>query len=264
MKNEFARMDDKVHCLSQSNQTFTCRCDFKLLTAMPSSPSPHQTNSLSPTATTPASYSTTMAPPCLSPPITRASGGGNLQLVIKSSNPGRAFHFLGVTHNDYFFRSGLEELIQHLTENYRNRYGTPLASKFDVEGLGLRKVVSFSFPQVATMCKERLHEIVNEEMDHAHENLEWKLTMKNEFARMDDKVHCLSQSNQTFTCRCDFKLLTVMSSSPSPHQTNSLSPTATAPTSYSTIMAPPCLSPPITRIRLTTDTKVKHKKMLDT
>ncbi|XP_040873474.1 uncharacterized protein [Glycine max] len=129
----------------------------------------------------------------------RASGGGNLQLVIKSSNPGRAFHFLGVTHNDYFFRSGLEELIQHLTENYRNRYGTPLASKFDVEGLGLRKVVSFSFPQVATMCKERLHEIVNEEMDHAHENLEWKLTMKNEFARMDDKVHCLSQSNQTFT-----------------------------------------------------------------
>ncbi|KAH1243174.1 Ethylene-responsive transcription factor [Glycine max] len=70
MKNEFARMDDKVHCLSQSNQTFTCRCDFKLLTAMPSSPSPHQTNSLSPTATTPASYSTTMAPPCLSPPIT--------------------------------------------------------------------------------------------------------------------------------------------------------------------------------------------------
>ena len=102
----------------------------------------------------------------------RASGGGNLQLVIKSSNPGRAFHFLGVTHNDYFFRSGLEELIQHLTENCRNRYGTPLASKFDVEGLGLRKVVSFSFPQVETMCKERLHEIMNEEMDHAHENLE--------------------------------------------------------------------------------------------
>ncbi|KAL5163033.1 Ethylene-responsive transcription factor ERF109 [Glycine soja] len=176
----------------------------------------------------------------------RASGGGNLQLVIKSSNPGGAFHFLGVTHNDYFFRSGLEELIQHLTENYRNRYGTPLASKFDVEGLGLRKVVSFSFPQVATMCKERLHEIMNEEMDHEHENLEWKLTMKNEFARMDDKVHCLSQSNQTFTCRCDFKLLTTMPSSPSPHQTNSLSPTATAPTSYSTTMAPPSLSPPIT------------------
>ncbi|KAG5143713.1 hypothetical protein JHK82_019408 [Glycine max] len=175
-----------------------------------------------------------------------ASGGGNLQLVIKSSNPGGAFHFLGVTHNDYFFRSGLEELIQHLTENYRNRYGTPLASKFDVEGLGLRKVVSFSFPQVATMCKERLHEIMNEEMDHEHENLEWKLTMKNEFARMDDKVHCLSQSNQTFTCRCDFKLLTAMPSSPSPHQTNSLSPTATAPTSYSTTMAPPSLSPPIT------------------
>ena len=69
----------------------------------------------------------------------------------------------------------------------------------------LREVVSFSFPQVATMCKERLHEIVNEEIESARENLEWKLTMENGFARMDDEVHRRSQSNQTFTCRCELQ-----------------------------------------------------------
>ena len=69
----------------------------------------------------------------------------------------------------------------------------------------LREVVSFSFPQVATMCKERLHEIVNEEIESARENLEWKLTMENRFARMDEEVHRRSQSNQTFTCRCELQ-----------------------------------------------------------
>ncbi|KAG4923365.1 protein phosphatase 2C 37-like [Glycine soja] len=58
---------------------------------------------------------------------------------------------------------------------------------------------------VATMCKERLHEIVNEEIESARENLEWKLTMENGFARMDDEVHRRSQSNQTFTCRCELQ-----------------------------------------------------------
>ncbi|KHN17892.1 Protein phosphatase 2C 37 [Glycine soja] len=58
---------------------------------------------------------------------------------------------------------------------------------------------------VATMCKERLHEIVNEEIDSARENLEWKLTMENGFARMDDEVNRRSQSNQTFTCRCELQ-----------------------------------------------------------
>ena len=55
------------------------------------------------------------------------------------------------------------------------------------------------------MCKERLHEIVNEEIDSARENLEWKLTMENGFARMDDEVNRRSQSNQTFTCRCELQ-----------------------------------------------------------
>ncbi|KAL9324332.1 hypothetical protein ACSQ67_009189 [Phaseolus vulgaris] len=52
-------------------------------------------------------------------------GGGNLQLVIESGDPGGAFRFPGITHGDYFFGTGLEELIQHLAENDPNRYGTP-------------------------------------------------------------------------------------------------------------------------------------------
>lgn len=55
--------------------------------------------------------------------------------MIESGDPGGAFRFPGITHGDYFFGTGLEELIQHLAENDPNRYGTPPASKTAVEGL---------------------------------------------------------------------------------------------------------------------------------
>ncbi|XP_061368928.1 protein phosphatase 2C 37-like isoform X2 [Gastrolobium bilobum] len=58
---------------------------------------------------------------------------------------------------------------------------------------------------VATMCKERLHEIVKEEIHVARENLEWKSTMEHAFARMDDEVQSWSQSNQTSPCRCELQ-----------------------------------------------------------
>ncbi|XP_057430227.1 protein phosphatase 2C 37-like [Lotus japonicus] len=60
---------------------------------------------------------------------------------------------------------------------------------------------------VATMCKERLHEIVKEEVDFAPENLSWRTTMKQGFARMDDEVQrWTSQSNDTtITCRCELQ-----------------------------------------------------------
>ncbi|KAK7305782.1 hypothetical protein VNO77_43693 [Canavalia gladiata] len=58
---------------------------------------------------------------------------------------------------------------------------------------------------VATMCKERLHEIVKEEIHTEQENLEWKSTMEHGFARMDDEVQSWSQNNQTFTCRCELQ-----------------------------------------------------------
>ncbi|KAK7314752.1 hypothetical protein VNO77_33280 [Canavalia gladiata] len=67
---------------------------------------------------------------------TLRAGGANVQFVIESGEPGGTFRFPGnVTHGDYFFGPGLEELIQHLAENDPNRYGTPPASKTAVEGL---------------------------------------------------------------------------------------------------------------------------------
>ncbi|KAL3035152.1 hypothetical protein AAZX31_02G234500 [Glycine max] len=58
---------------------------------------------------------------------------------------------------------------------------------------------------VATMCKERLHEIVKEEIHKAKENLEWESTMKKCFARMDEEVLRWSQNNETPNCRCELQ-----------------------------------------------------------
>ncbi|KAK7379300.1 hypothetical protein VNO80_04757 [Phaseolus coccineus] len=58
---------------------------------------------------------------------------------------------------------------------------------------------------VATMCKERLHEIVNEEILDEDDNFEWKLLMQSGFARMDEEVFRRSQGNQTFNCRCELQ-----------------------------------------------------------
>ena len=55
--------------------------------------------------------------------------------MINSNDPGGAFRFPGITHDNYFFESGLKELIQHLTKNNFNHYGTPPASKSVVKGL---------------------------------------------------------------------------------------------------------------------------------
>ncbi|KAK7285171.1 hypothetical protein RJT34_19932 [Clitoria ternatea] len=58
---------------------------------------------------------------------------------------------------------------------------------------------------VASMCKDRLHEIVNEEIHKALEDVEWKSTMEKGFARMDDEVQSWSHGNQTYNCRCELK-----------------------------------------------------------
>lgn len=55
------------------------------------------------------------------------------------------------------------------------------------------------------MCKERLHEIVKEEIHETGENLEWKNTMKQCFNRMDNEVQTWNRSNQTFSCRCELQ-----------------------------------------------------------
>ncbi|KAK7300753.1 hypothetical protein RJT34_11603 [Clitoria ternatea] len=59
---------------------------------------------------------------------------------------------------------------------------------------------------VATMCKERLHEIVKEEIGEAKENLEWESMMKKCFARMDEEVHQWTKTNQSPSmCRCELQ-----------------------------------------------------------
>ncbi|CAJ2640871.1 protein phosphatase 2C 37-like [Trifolium pratense] len=58
---------------------------------------------------------------------------------------------------------------------------------------------------VATMCKERLHEIVKEEINESQENFEWNSTMQQGFARMDDEVQRWNSSSQTVTCRCELQ-----------------------------------------------------------
>ncbi|CAL0315732.1 unnamed protein product [Lupinus luteus] len=56
---------------------------------------------------------------------------------------------------------------------------------------------------VATMCKERLHGIVKEEIEKAEENLDWKSTMEQCFDLMDKEVEGRTRTKDTPTCRCE-------------------------------------------------------------
>ncbi|KAL5224672.1 hypothetical protein ABZP36_011311 [Zizania latifolia] len=61
------------------------------------------------------------------------SGGATIQIVLEGSStslPGA-----GISLDDYFVGSGLEQLIQQLAENDPNRYGTPPAAKSAVAAL---------------------------------------------------------------------------------------------------------------------------------
>ena len=55
------------------------------------------------------------------------------------------------------------------------------------------------------MCKDRLHEIVKEEVEGARQNLEWKSMMEHSFARMDEEVQTWSDSQQRSICRCELQ-----------------------------------------------------------
>nr|AFK46885.1 unknown [Medicago truncatula] len=56
---------------------------------------------------------------------------------------------------------------------------------------------------VATMCKERLHEIVEEEVEK--EKVDWKSTMEKSFIRMDEEVLNSSKTKQSFSCKCELQ-----------------------------------------------------------
>ncbi|KAE9596158.1 putative protein-serine/threonine phosphatase [Lupinus albus] len=56
---------------------------------------------------------------------------------------------------------------------------------------------------VATMCRERLHGIVKEEIEKAEENLDWKSTMEHCFDLMDKEVERRTHTKDTPTCKCE-------------------------------------------------------------
>lgn len=57
------------------------------------------------------------------------------------------------------------------------------------------------------MCKERLHEIVEDEIDKekVKENVDWKSTMEKSFTRMDEEVLSWNKTNKSFTCKCELQ-----------------------------------------------------------
>ncbi|PNY06842.1 protein phosphatase 2C 37-like [Trifolium pratense] len=60
---------------------------------------------------------------------------------------------------------------------------------------------------VATMCKQRLHEIVDDEItkNKEKESVDWKSTMEKSFIRMDKEVLNSTKTKQSFTCKCELQ-----------------------------------------------------------
>ncbi|KAF3952451.1 hypothetical protein ACB098_06G154400 [Castanea mollissima] len=56
---------------------------------------------------------------------------------------------------------------------------------------------------VAMKCKDRLHEMVKEEVEGKGEGVEWKVTMEKSFDRMDKEVQESSGPVMGSNCRCD-------------------------------------------------------------
>ncbi|KAL4600202.1 hypothetical protein ACB092_11G181100, partial [Castanea dentata] len=56
---------------------------------------------------------------------------------------------------------------------------------------------------VAMKCKDRLHEIVKEEVEGKGEGVEWKVTMEKSFDRMDKEVQESNGPIMGSNCRCD-------------------------------------------------------------
>ncbi|KAM6597216.1 hypothetical protein CsatA_007740 [Cannabis sativa] len=58
---------------------------------------------------------------------------------------------------------------------------------------------------VATKCRERLHELVKEELESKENSTEWKSTMERSFFRMDDEVIAWNGSGSGSNCRCELQ-----------------------------------------------------------
>ncbi|OAY38584.1 protein phosphatase 2C 37 [Manihot esculenta] len=60
---------------------------------------------------------------------------------------------------------------------------------------------------VAMKCKDRLHEIVKEEIERFEEVkcVEWKETMERSYAKMDKEVECCNNADKSANCRCELQ-----------------------------------------------------------
>ncbi|XP_027176130.1 probable protein phosphatase 2C 24 [Coffea eugenioides] len=58
---------------------------------------------------------------------------------------------------------------------------------------------------VAAKCRERLHELVKEELESREESTEWKNAMERSFIRMDKEVVTSSASLMASNCRCELQ-----------------------------------------------------------
>ncbi|KVI06988.1 protein phosphatase 2C 37-like [Cynara cardunculus var. scolymus] len=58
---------------------------------------------------------------------------------------------------------------------------------------------------VAMKCKDRMHEIVKEEVENSGESLEWKETMAKSFSQMDKEVTEWSEGASSSNCRCELQ-----------------------------------------------------------
>ncbi|KAL8192973.1 hypothetical protein R6Q57_027421 [Mikania cordata] len=58
---------------------------------------------------------------------------------------------------------------------------------------------------VAMKCKDRMHEIVKEEVDSCGKSIEWKETMVKSFSRMDKDVTEWSSGASSSDCRCELQ-----------------------------------------------------------
>jgi len=62
----------------------------------------------------------------------------------------------------------------------------------------------FDFEQVAMRCRDRLHELVKEELLNKEASLEWKLAMERSFDRMDKEVIAWNEG-VVGNCRCELQ-----------------------------------------------------------
>lgn len=58
---------------------------------------------------------------------------------------------------------------------------------------------------VAMKCKDRMHEIVKEEVENGEKSMEWKETMVKSFSRMDKDVTEWSNTASSSNCRCELQ-----------------------------------------------------------